>query len=86
MELSDIQMVIAVGPWVKDSVSIGDYAKINLSRFVKPKAKTSLRDGNEFSETDLELHILYETFGGNNYLLIDQGDILYWWDGEDKNK
>ena len=83
MELSDIQMVIAVGPWVKDSVVVGDYAKINLNRFFTPKAKQSLKDGNEYNSAGLEFAIPVETFGGVDYLLIDQGDIQYWWDGSE---
>ena len=86
VEVSDIQQIVAIGPWVKELYGVGDYVKINLNRFCSPKSKTSLRDGSEFNETNVEYFIPVETFGGNDYLLIDQGDIVYWWDGEDKNK
>ena len=86
VQVSDIQQIVAIGPWVKELYGVGDYVKINLNRFCSPKSKTSLRDGSEFNETNVEYFIPVETFGGNDYLLIDQGDIVYWWDGEDKNK
>jgi len=38
-----------------------------------------LKDGNEFSSTDMEFFIPVVTFNGEDYLEIDQGDVEYWW-------
>lgn len=81
-------MVIAAGPFnrsrneagEKISFEPGDYVKINLQRFWKPKGKNSLKDGDTFSETSVEFFIPVVTIGGMDYLEIDMGDIEYWWD------
>jgi hypothetical protein len=97
-ELSEIQRVIKVGPYVrtyeavspsisssptrKVSFGEGDWVKINFTRFVKPKSRQSLKDGNEFDETMLDFYIPIVEFAGDQYLEIDQGDVEYWWDKE----
>ena len=73
----------AEGEVIKEKVSFGegDWVKINMARFVKPKHnKSSIKDGSDFDETTLEFYIPVVTFGGEDYLEIDQGDIEYWWD------
>ena len=101
-ELSPIQRVVKVGPYVKtyertpseksggpymENVKVsfgeGDWVKINMSRFVRPKSTNSLKDGNQFDETKLDFYIPIVTFGGDDYLEIDQGDIEYYWDGNE---
>jgi hypothetical protein len=79
-ELSDIQRVIKVGPYVQNTFNEGDWVKINFRRFWKPKEKKSLKDGNEFSTTDMEFFIPVLTFNNEDYLEIDQGDVEYYWD------
>jgi hypothetical protein len=105
--MSDIQKVVAMGPYVKTyerkiratdirynsttiipaeaqlekvGFGVGDWVKINLSRFVRPKNYKSLKDGSQFDETKLEYYIPLVEFGGEEYLEIDQGDVEYWWD------
>ena len=86
-ELSDVQRVVKVGPYVgtynvageKINFGEGDWVKVNYKRFWKPKVKKSIRDGDEYSETDMECYIPLVTFNNEDYLLIDQGDIEYWW-------
>lgn len=82
MELSDIQRVVNIGPWVKDTFKEGDWVKINMARFVKPKVKKSIKDGSEFDTTELDFYIPLVTFGGADYLIIDQGDVEYFWPKE----
>jgi hypothetical protein len=91
-ELSQYQRVIKAGPWVptyeknpdgtktKVSFGEGDWVKINMARFVKPKNKKSVMDGSDFDETTLDFYIPVVTFGGEDYLEIDQGDVEYWWE------
>jgi hypothetical protein len=107
-ELSDVQRVIRVGPYVKTyddtpeavvyldgtnkpaevqpkkkvSFGEGDWVKINMHRFVRPKSVKSLKDGSEFDETKLDYFIPVVTFNGEDYLEVDQGDVEYWWDGK----
>jgi hypothetical protein len=83
-ELSSVQRVIKIGPYIpKDTFGEGDWVKINYKRFWRPKnKKSSLRDGDEMNETTMDLYIPVETFGENDYLIIDQGDIEYWWPGD----
>lgn len=91
-ELSDIQMVVAAGPFNRSrddqgnkvSFEPGDYVKINFQRFWKPKAKNknSLNDGPMFAESAVEFYIPVVTIGGCDYLEIDTGDIEYWWPKE----
>ena len=78
-ELSDIQLVIKVGPYVQNTFGEGDWVKINYQRFFKPKERKSLKDGNEYSSTDLEFFIPVVTFNSEDYLEIDQGDVEYFW-------
>lgn len=78
-ELSDIQQVIKIGPWVKDTFNEGDWVKINYKRFVRPKANKSIKDGNEYNSTDLDYYIPLVSFAGDDYLEIDQGDVEYYW-------
>ena len=78
-ELSDIQQVLKIGPYVQNTFGEGDWVKVNYKRFWKPKEKKSLRDGNEYNSTDFEYHIPIVTFNNEDYLLIDQGDIEYYW-------
>lgn len=82
-------MVVAAGPFnrsrneagEKISFEPGDYVKINLQRFWKPKSKkNSLQDEPAFSDTAVEFYIPVVTIGGMDYLEIDMGDIEYWWD------
>ena len=87
-ELSDVQRVIKVGPYVgtyntsgeKINFGEGDWVKVNYKRFWRPKDKKSLRDGNEYNETDIEYSIPLVIFNNEEYLLIDQGDVEYFWD------
>ena len=87
-ELSDIQMVVAAGPYNKTrdelgnkiSFEPGDYVKINFQRFWKPKGKNSLKDGAMFDDKAVEFYIPVVTLGGCDYLEIDTGDIEYFWD------
>lgn len=91
-ELSDIQMVVAAGPYnrvlneagEKVSFDAGDYVKINFQRFWKPKKgnKNSLQDGPTFSDSAVEFYIPVVTIGGADYLEIDTGDVEYWWPKE----
>lgn len=91
-ELSDIQMVVAVGPFnrsrdekgEKISFEAGDYVKINFQRFWKPKkgTKNSLQDGPTFSDQAVEFYIPVITIGGADYLEIDMGDVEYYWPKE----
>ena len=86
-ELSDVQQVVRVGPYVAthnaDKVQInfceGDWVKVNYKRFWKPKERKSIKDGNEYNATDMECYIPLVTFNKEEYLLIDQGDIEYYW-------
>ena len=78
-ELSDIQRVIKIGPYVQNSFGEGDWIKINFGRFFKPKEHKSLKDGNEYSRTDLDFFIPVISLCGEDYLEIDQGDVEYWW-------
>lgn len=66
----------------KVSFGEGDWVKINMARFVKPKNKKSVMDGSDFDETTLDFYIPVVTFNGQDYLEIDQGDIEYWWPAE----
>ena len=89
-ELSDVQMVIASGPYnrsrdemgTKLSFEPGDYVKLNLQRFWKPKkgGKNSLQDGPAFSDSAVEFFIPVVTIGGADYLEVDTGDVEYYWD------
>lgn len=95
-ELSMYQRVVKCGPWVptytdslgedgkplktKTGYGEGDWVKINMQRFVRPKNKKSVMDGSDFDETTLDYFIPVVTFGGEDYLEIDQGDVEYWWD------
>ena len=97
-ELSMYQRVVKAGPWVptyadsldengkpkrtKVSFGEGDWVKINMQRFVRPKNKKSVMDGSDFDETTLDFYIPVVTFGGEDYLEIDQGDVEYWWPAE----
>lgn len=86
MELSEIQRVISVGPYVTSgnanipTFGVDDWVKVNFNRFVKPKVRKSVKDGNSFDTSDLEFYIPLATFNNEDYLLIDQGDVEYWWD------
>lgn len=86
-ELSDVQQVIRVGPYVgtfniageKINFGEGDWVKVNYKRFWKPKERKSIKDGNEYNATDMECYIPIVEFNKEQYLLIDQGDIEYYW-------
>jgi hypothetical protein len=86
-EYSEIQKVVKTGPYVMqynaDKVAVGfgpgDWVKINMKRFIKPKEAKSLKDGNEYNSTHIEYYVPVVVFGGNEYFEIDQGDIEYWW-------
>lgn len=91
-ELSDVQMVVASGPYnrsrdengEKISFEPGDYVKLNLQRFWKPKkgSNNSLQDGPAFSDSAVEFFIPVVTIGGADYLEVDTGDCEYWWSKE----
>lgn len=91
-ELSDIQMVVACGPYNRSrdeggnkiSFEPGDYVKLNLQRFWKPKkgSKNSLQDGPAFDDRAVEFFIPVVTIGGADYLEVDTGDCEYWWSKE----
>lgn len=97
-ELSNYQKVIACGPYVqtysnvsgpngelhkeKTGFGVGDWVKINMARFVRPKNKKSVMDGSDFDETTLDYFIPVVQFNGEDFLEIDQGDVEYWWPEE----
>lgn len=75
---SDIQEVITVGPNVA-GVSVGDLVLIKIENFMKRGTNTVKQDlVKEYHEVVLPIH----EFGEDDYMLISDRDIVYYWEGD----
>jgi len=83
--LKEYQEVIAVGPFVKD-INVGDKVMINPARFAVVNHKHNpgnLADNIQKDTTSISYQFDVVNIEGNDYLYLQDRDIMYVFEGEE---